>query len=83
MLILKMTLKAIDSPDRSFSSVQPRNVNECYCLICILPCLISRLISFIIFFCGKQYTFGLVFPKMNAEFVFDKPVADIQTVQFR
>ena len=78
-----MTLKAIDSPDRSSSSVQPRNVNECYCLIYILSYLISRLISFIIFFCGKQYALGLVFPKMNAKFVIDKPVADIQTVQFR
>ena len=70
-----MTCKVIDSPDRFSSSTQPRYVTVWYCLTCAVPYLISKLISFLVLFCAKQYELSIVFPKMNAKFVINKPIA--------
>ena len=50
VLIFLMTCKAIGSPDRFSSSTQPRYETVWYCLICTVPYLILRLISFLIAF---------------------------------
>ena len=50
VLIFLMTCKAIGFPDRFLSSMQPRYETVWYCLICTVPYLILRLISFLIAF---------------------------------
>ena len=40
-----ITFKAIDSPERVSSNKQPRYVTVWYCLMCISPYLISRLLT--------------------------------------
>ena len=45
LLILFITFKAIDSPERVSSNKQPRYVTVWYCLMCISPYLISRLLT--------------------------------------
>ena len=47
VLIYLMTCKAIGSPDRFSSSTQPRYEIVWYCLICTVPYLMLRLLSFL------------------------------------
>ena len=60
VLTILMTCKSFGFPDRFPSRAQPRYVTVLYCLICIVPYLILRLLSFLISFlcqtvCFKSY----------------------------
>lgn len=64
LLILLITFKAIDSPDKFPSNEQPRYVTALYCLMFITPYLISRLPTlFTLYFMPNSILFVFSYPK--------------------
>ena len=64
LLILFITFKAIDSPERVSSNKQPRYVTVWYCLMCISPYLISKLVTLLsLCFVPNSKHFVLCSPK--------------------
>ena len=63
LLILFITFKVINSPERASSNEQPRYVTVWYCLMCISPYLMSRRLTLL----------SLCFVPNNMHFVLSSP----------
>ena len=70
LLVWFINFKAIESPERILSNKQPRYVNVWYCLMCISPYLISRLLALLSLCFAPNSIYTLFCPLRNAYSVY-------------